>query len=280
MKCTKCGKEEILPFRCAYCNQYFCSTHRLPEQHDCPAIHLARSPVETSIIESRVRRESSQEWVTARPVKEVTARLRVSYLLRSEALHLVVGTLLVMGVGLSLLGFGIGINVNVYDIYYFILISLGFALSFLLHELAHRFVGLRKGFLARFKLNPIGAIITAVSIFLPIKFVAPGAVVIRGFSNLRDLCMIALAGPLANIVLALGILSSSIILSGYSFMVVQGLRTLGLLNAYIALFNLIPFGPLDGLKIFSYSKAYWITLFGLSVALFIFFNYGFFIILR
>jgi len=280
MKCTKCGKEEILPFRCAYCNQYFCSTHRLPEQHDCPAIHLARSPVETSIIESRVRRERSQEWVTARPVKEVTARLRVSYLLRSEALHLAVGTLLVMGVGQSLLGFGIGINVNVHDIYYFILISLGFALSFLLHELAHRFVGLRKGFLARFKLNPIGAIITAVSIFLPIKFVAPGAVVIRGFSNLKDLCMIALAGPLANIVLALGILSSSIILSGYSFMVVQGLRTLGLLNAYIALFNLIPFGPLDGLKIFSYSKAYWIILFGLSVALFIFFNYGFFIILR
>ncbi len=280
MKCTKCGKEEILPFRCAYCNQYFCSTHRLPEQHDCPAIHLARSPVETSIIESRVRRERSQEWVTARPVKEVTARLRVSYLLRSEALHLAVGTLLVMGVGQSLLGFGIGINVNVHDIYYFILISLGFALSFLLHELAHRFVGLRKGFLARFKLNPIGAIITAVSIFLPIKFVAPGAVVIRGFSNLKDLCMIALAGPLANIVLALCILSSSIILSGYSFMVVQGLRTLGLLNAYIALFNLIPFGPLDGLKIFSYSKAYWIILFGLSVALFIFFNYGFFIILR
>jgi Zn-dependent protease len=278
MKCTKCGKEEILPFRCAYCNQYFCSAHRLPEQHDCPAIYLARSPVETSIVESRAGRERSQEWVAARPVREVTSRLRVSYLLRSEALHLTVGTLLVMGVGLSLLG--IGIDINVYDIYYIVLISLGFALSFLIHELAHRFVGLRRGYLARFKLNTIGVIVTAVSIFLPIKFVAPGAVVIRGFSSLRDLCIVALAGPLANILLALGILPLSIILSGYSVMVVLGLRTLGLLNAYIALFNLIPLGPLDGLKIFSYSKAYWITLFGLSVALFIIFNYGFFIIIR
>jgi Zn-dependent protease len=225
-------------------------------------------------MDSSAGRVRGREWATARPIWEVTSRPRVSRLLRSEALHLAVGTVVVMAVGLSMLNIGI----NTYNIYFIVLASLGFAVSFLIHELAHRFVGLRRGYLARFELNTIGVIVTALSIVLPIKFVAPGAVVIRGFSSLRDLCMIALAGPLANILLALGILSSSIILSGHSVMVVLGLRTLGLLNAYIALFNLIPLGPLDGLKIFSYSKAYWTALFGLSLALFIIFNYGFFII--
>jgi len=270
MKCTKCGKEEVLPFRCAYCNQSYCSAHRLPEQHDCPAIHLARSPVETSIIESRLKRERSQEWPATRTVKNLTVPVRLNSLLRNEIIHLAIGTMLVMGVGLSLLRFSMNSLTSL------IVLSLGFALSFIFHELAHKFVGLRKGFSARFRLNTIGIIITAASIFLPIKFVAPGAVVIRGFSNLRDLCMIALAGPLANLVIALGILFSSIVFSDFPFFASQGLRTLGLLNAYIALFNLIPLGPLDGLKVFTYSKTYWATFFGLSVVLLIIFNYDIF----
>jgi hypothetical protein len=31
----ECEEEESLPFKCKLCDQYYCSKHRLPEQHDC-----------------------------------------------------------------------------------------------------------------------------------------------------------------------------------------------------------------------------------------------------
>jgi len=37
-KCVVCGKEEYLMYRCNYCGQQFCSEHRLPETHRCPAL--------------------------------------------------------------------------------------------------------------------------------------------------------------------------------------------------------------------------------------------------
>ncbi|MCX8203401.1 MAG: hypothetical protein N3H32_03690, partial [Nitrososphaeria archaeon] len=46
MRCAVCDKEEVLPFKCAYCGQYHCAEHRLPEAHGCKYLHLARSPIE------------------------------------------------------------------------------------------------------------------------------------------------------------------------------------------------------------------------------------------
>lgn len=36
--CMVCGRRELLPFRCSYCDGVFCSEHRLPEKHDCPGL--------------------------------------------------------------------------------------------------------------------------------------------------------------------------------------------------------------------------------------------------
>ena len=33
--CAYCGKTQDLPFKCNYCNDKFCSEHRLPEHHRC-----------------------------------------------------------------------------------------------------------------------------------------------------------------------------------------------------------------------------------------------------
>jgi len=35
MKCDYCEKEDPFPFKCTYCKKYFCSEHRLPENHAC-----------------------------------------------------------------------------------------------------------------------------------------------------------------------------------------------------------------------------------------------------
>jgi|GEM_PF-3023775 len=36
--CDFCGKMETLPFRCKFCGQFHCQTHRLPESHNCPGL--------------------------------------------------------------------------------------------------------------------------------------------------------------------------------------------------------------------------------------------------
>jgi hypothetical protein len=38
VNCAFCDKPEMLPFKCPYCEQEFCSEHRLPENHKCEAI--------------------------------------------------------------------------------------------------------------------------------------------------------------------------------------------------------------------------------------------------
>jgi predicted nucleic acid binding AN1-type Zn finger protein len=35
IQCEICGKEVIFPFKCSYCEGYFCNKHRLPESHNC-----------------------------------------------------------------------------------------------------------------------------------------------------------------------------------------------------------------------------------------------------
>ncbi len=37
-ECRFCGKSALMGFTCSYCNEYFCSDHRLPEKHNCIGI--------------------------------------------------------------------------------------------------------------------------------------------------------------------------------------------------------------------------------------------------
>jgi Zn-dependent protease len=40
-ECEQCGKPVFLPFRCWRCDGFFCYDHRLPENHNCPALEGA-----------------------------------------------------------------------------------------------------------------------------------------------------------------------------------------------------------------------------------------------
>ncbi len=37
-ECSFCGKEVTIPYTCGYCNDSFCSDHRLPENHNCEGL--------------------------------------------------------------------------------------------------------------------------------------------------------------------------------------------------------------------------------------------------
>jgi hypothetical protein len=43
-KCDACGEHENMPYECRRCGGTFCSSHRLPESHDCPGLNEWNDP--------------------------------------------------------------------------------------------------------------------------------------------------------------------------------------------------------------------------------------------
>jgi len=262
VKCGVCGKELVLPFKCPYCGGYFCAEHRLPEKHNCPGLYAAASPYEKELKRRRaLARESEATWSSRfTPLP----RYRESVFQR-EWFHLLVGGLLVILVGFSLIGYNFWLPPLMLALF-----VIGFAASFLIHELSHRSYARSHGLYARFKLDPFGALLTLVTAvpFIPFKIIAPGAVVVTGITSIEILGMSALVGPLSNIVLAAGLDIAAYILSRLpSGFLPYLLYKLGALNAFIAFFNLIPFGELDGKKVFAWSPGKWAVAFVISLIL-------------
>jgi Zn-dependent protease len=133
-------------------------------------------------------------------------------------------------------------------------LSMAFMLSFLLHELAHKFSAQHFNLWAEFRLTLLGALITLISIFVPFKIIAPGAVMIAGSGTRETVGKTSLAGPVTNIILS--ILCIIIAAVGPSLF-----QIVAFINAFLAVFNLIPFGIMDGLKVFRWNKIFWGTAF-------------------
>jgi Zn-dependent protease len=124
--------------------------------------------------------------------------------------------------------------------------------AFLLHELAHKVVAVHFDQVAEFRAD-YGMLALAVAGGLAgFLFAAPGAVHHRGYITPREHGLIALAGPLTNVVLAVvsrGILVAEIAL------IPPEIGQYGLfINVLLAGFNMIPYGPLDGATVLEWSK--------------------------
>lgn len=259
MKCQQCGRDEALPFRCQYCQRLFCAEHRLPENHACPNYEKARS----------LREEEPYEYkVTYTPPHSTGVRFS-----STEIRHLTVSALLVMGVGLSI----VWNQFLVANPIILGFLAVTFASIFLLHEIAHKLVAQHYGLWAEFRLFLIGALLTLISVVSPIKFIAPGAVMIAGTASKDVVGKTSVAGPLTNILLSsisfsIATLLGQPLLNQFFFVAMLSAA----FNAWIALFNLIPIAMLDGLKVFQWNKIVWGMTFLLSVALTaVTFNYVF-----
>ncbi|MDD5604806.1 MAG: hypothetical protein WC231_05575 [Dehalococcoidales bacterium] len=178
---------------------------------------------------------------------------------------------LAIAFGIALAGGLDGLGNPVYVFQLIGISLLAVSTGFIFHELAHRLVARKFGYYAEYEMWPAGLFIALVSSLMGFIFAAPGAVVIRPGNiiiadhktQMENLGLISIAGPATNIAIAVLFLVLDAIYPTLIFY-------LGAyINTWLAIFNLIPFGPLDGAKIFRWSKLYWGVALAIAVLLYI-----------
>jgi len=140
----------------------------------------------------------------------------------------------------------------------FVVSLLTVGISFVIHEMLHKFLAQKYGLWAEFRMD-ISMLLFAIllSITVGIVYAVPGAVYISGQLTKEQNGKISLAGPLSNIVLAWMFL---LLLPGTGIWRIISV-TGSTVNAMFAIFNLLPFGILDGKKVFVWDrKIYLITM--------------------
>jgi len=180
-----------------------------------------------------------------------------------EIVHLV-ASLLVLTIAFSYPGTGIEALA---------IAAVGVGSGFLLHELAHKFMAMKYGYFADYEASPLGLIMAVgLSVFTNGGFVfaAPGAVMIRGkrmaygqldnyYSNdlqiEKEFAYISVSGAVVNLILAILFITASFILTDP--LTIRVATKAAFINVFLAGFNMIPFGPLDGAKVWRYNPVLW-----------------------
>jgi len=132
--------------------------------------------------------------------------------------------------------------------------------AFLFHELAHRFVARKLGVVAFFKLWPEGLLFSLMFMFLGLKFVAIGAVVIYPYAFGRwGFREVHLTQTEMGIISFSGIAMNLFFAAFFRLFVGELFSFLSIVNAWLALFNLLPIPPLDGSKIYRWKPWFWLV---------------------
>ncbi|VVB92715.1 Peptidase family M50 [uncultured archaeon] len=168
------------------------------------------------------------------------------------------------------------------------IVAIGVGSGFLLHELAHKFTAQRYGYFAEYEASPIGLMLAiALRVLTGIVFAAPGAVMIYGKrvpdslfedsyldsnQTSKEFAYISVSGVVVNLILAVSFFLASQYVIPHSL--IHTIFTTGaFINVVLAGFNMIPFGPLDGAKVWRYNPVLWGMVGIPSIILFLFINW-------
>jgi len=149
--------------------------------------------------------------------------------------------------------------------------ALTVGIAFLAHELAHKVIAQKYHCWAEFRADLTMLGLGVLMSLLGVVFIAPGAVMIFGNIDYKQNGKISMAGPLTNIILA--IIMLPLLFIKFQNGVITEIITAGyLINAWLALFNMIPFGNFDGAKIYAWNrKIFYIMILLASFLIFFYF---------
>ena len=185
------------------------------------------------------------------------SRLEIQHLLISILVLTVVFTLLITRNNL-INGLANGFNLEILP-YGFGVAFLSVLTAFFFHEISHKFMAQKLKLWAEYRMFPQGlGIALLLGILAPFVFAAPGAVMFMGGSRYHETGKIAVVGPLANLIVAL--ITFPLFMMFFETTIGQIFGIICLINALMATFNLLPFGPLDVTKIIRWNATVWIIL--------------------
>lgn len=159
------------------------------------------------------------------------------------------------------------------------------SLSFVLHELMHKFVAQRYGAIAAFKTSLNGLLITVVTSFFGFLIGIPGATVIYTdrFTRQED-GVVSLAGPMTNfIIFGVFFVIGVILFPNFISSIPNGLNQVATqtgnylqnlvtfvlyISLLLAFFNMLPIFPLDGSKVLRWNIGIYIMVMAVIMAIF------------
>jgi len=140
-------------------------------------------------------------------------------------------------------------------------------LSFVLHELMHKYTAQHYGAIAAFQTSKMGLLITLGTSIFGFLFGIPGATVIYTNSfTVRQNGITSLAGPLTNFFVFAAFFILFILTPPLTY--INNLAALVMfISILLAFFNMLPIMPLDGAKVLHWNKRVYFSALGVILVL-------------
>ena len=200
---------------------------------------------------------------------------RLLYIEPGEALDIII-SVVAISLAFTLLFAGLdNLFSNPKEFFVFMALSLVTVGSgFILHEMGHKLAAIHYGAYARFQMWTQGLVFMLLTSLWGFLFAAPGAVYIYSQNiTKKENGIISLSGPFINFAIMLVFFSLSLIVPrnlyfSFDLSMLDALfrggafevwRFGAYINFVLCMFNMIPSFPLDGSKIFDWSKIVWMV---------------------
>lgn len=192
---------------------------------------------------------------------------------RDEAVHIALSTL-VIALVFTFYANGLKLEPSTF-IFSMAKYTIAVGSGFILHELAHKYYGIKYGAKARFQSWPLGLAGALALVIIPqiigwgaFLFIAPGAVYIYAMRHIspKENGIISLAGPATNWLVAFAFLALALVFSSNPI-IIDVAASGYFVNVQLAMFNLLPIFPLDGSKVMSWDWKIWGAAFVFSIFL-------------